>query len=224
MIGIYCIINTTNNKRYIGYSIDISRRWATHKRDLKNNKHENAHLQNSYNKYGADSFKYYVIEECEQENLKEREKYWINFYNSKEFGYNMSNGGDGLLNPPEEIRRKISENLKGENNGMYGVSLKGSLNGMYGKKHTEKAKKLMSEKAKARAGKKSSRYRPVQASSGEIFYTMKEAAEWCGLKDISSIGKACSGVTKTAGKHPVTNEKLAWKYRDDLKERCNDYP
>lgn len=107
---------------------------------------------------------------------------------------------------------------------MYGVSLTANLNGMYGKKHTENAKKLMSEKAKVRTGEKSSRHRPVQASSGEIFYTMKDAIEWAGLKSISSIDKACRGKTKTAGKHPITHKRLTWKYRDDLKKGVTTIP
>lgn len=123
IIGIYSITNKINNKKYIGYSIDIKRRWATHKRDLKNNKHENDHLQKAYNKYGENAFKYQIIEECTQEELKNKEKYWITFYNSKNNGYNMSEGGDGILNPTEDVRKKISEALKGEKNGMYGVHL-----------------------------------------------------------------------------------------------------
>ena len=217
IIGIYSITNTLNNKRYIGYSIDIQRRWTTHKRDLQNNKHENSHLQNAYNKYGENAFEFEIIEECIKENIKEKEKYWIAFYNSKNEGYNMSEGGDGILNPTEDVRKKISEGLKGEKNGMYGVHLIGELNGMYGKQHTEETKKILSEKAKLRVGEKSNRKRPVQASTGEIFYTMKEAVKWAGLKDGSSIGKACRGITKTAGKHPQTKEPLSWKYRDDLK-------
>lgn len=216
IIGIYSITNTINNKRYIGYSIDIERRWKTHKRDLKNNKHENDHLQRAYNLYG-DIFNYEVIEECSIDEIKEREKYWIAFYNSKIDGYNETDGGDGLINPSEDIRKKISENLKGEKNGMYNVHLTGELNGMYGKKHSERSKQLMSEKAKQRVGEKSSRRRPVQASTGEIFYTMIEAAKWAGCLDGSSIGKACKGITKTAGRHPVTKEKLSWQYRNDLK-------
>ena len=102
-------------------------------------------------------------------------------------------------------------------NGMYNVHLTGELNGMYGKTHSERSKQLMSEKAKQRVGEKSSRRRPVQASTGEIFYTMIEAAKWAGCLDSSSIGKACKGITKTAGRHPVTKEKLSWQYRDDLK-------
>ena len=143
IIGIYSITNTLNNKRYIGYSIDIQRRWTTHKRDLKNNKHENSHLQNAYNKYGENAFEFEIIEECTKENIKDKEKYWIAFYNSKNEGYNMSEGGDGILNPTEDVRKKISEGLKGEKNGMYGVHLTGELNGMYGKQHTEETKKIL---------------------------------------------------------------------------------
>lgn len=215
MTGIYSILNLQNNKRYIGYSVDISRRWQTHKRDLKNNKHENDHLQAAYNKYGADSFQYSIIEECPVDELKERERYWIEYYDSRKNGYNETDGGDGLINPSIDIRKKISDGLKGEKNGMYGVHLCGELNGMYGKKHTEETKKKLSEIAKMRTGKDAARSRRVQASTGEIFDTMIEAAQWAGCKDGSSIGKACKGTTKTAGKHPVTKERISWRYLDD---------
>lgn len=98
---------------------------------------------------------------------------------------------------------------------MYGVHLTGEKNGMYGKKHTEETKKLLSEQAKLRVGKDANRARKVQASTGEIFDTMIEAAKWVGCKDGSSIGKACKGVTKTAGRHPITKERISWKYIDD---------
>lgn len=48
--------------------------------------------------------------------------------------------------------------------------------------------------------------------TGQIFNSMQEAAKWCGLKGASSIGECCSGKVKSAGKHPVTKEKLHWKY------------
>lgn len=224
MIGIYCITNIVNNKKYIGYSIDISRRWTTHRRDLRNNKHENSHLQHAQNKYGVDAFEYSIIEECDREHLKEREIYWIAFYDSKNSGYNLSDGGDGIVNPPKDIGKKISEKLKGKNNGMYGVSMAGEKNGMYGKHHSEQTKQLIGEKAKQRCGIKSPRRRPVQASTGEIFYTMTEAVKWAGLKDVSSIGKCCKGTEKTAGRHPITNERLTWKFRDDLKKGVTTIP
>jgi hypothetical protein len=38
------------------------------------------------------------------------------------------------------------------------------------------------------------------------------AAEWCNLKDSKPIKLCCKNKRKSAGKHPVTNEKLIWKY------------
>lgn len=212
MVGIYSITNIKNNKKYIGYSIDIKRRWQTHKRDLKNNKHENEHLQNAYNLYGESNFIYEIVELCSIDEIKEREMYWIKHYDSKKNGYNMSDGGDGILNPTKDVREKISKKLKGKNNGMYGVPLPIEKRGMLGKHHTAEARRIMSEKSKLRTGKNANRARKVQASTGEIFDVMLDAIKWAGLKDGSSIGRACRGVAKTAGRHPITNEKLQWKY------------
>lgn len=62
MSGVYQIYNTVNGKRYIGSSIHIEQRFKEHLRNLRANKHVNAHLQSAWNKYGEHSFvdvKYY---------------------------------------------------------------------------------------------------------------------------------------------------------------------
>jgi hypothetical protein len=52
-IGIYCIENIINNKKYIGMSSGINTyRLSSHKRRLRKNIHVNACLQNAYNKSG----------------------------------------------------------------------------------------------------------------------------------------------------------------------------
>lgn len=56
MSGVYQIYNTVNGKRYIGSSIHIEQRFKEHLRNLRANKHVNAHLQCAWNKYGEQSF------------------------------------------------------------------------------------------------------------------------------------------------------------------------
>lgn len=45
-------------------------------------------------KYGLEAFVFEIVEECDIDQLNEREKYWINYYNSFNHGYNLTNGGD----------------------------------------------------------------------------------------------------------------------------------
>ena len=62
--GIYKITNKIDGKCYIGQSSNIKKRFKDHRYDLKYNKHDNPYLQNAYNKYGKDNFKFEIL--CEE--------------------------------------------------------------------------------------------------------------------------------------------------------------
>lgn len=95
MIGIYKITNKINNKCYIGQSTNIERRWAEHQN--KYHKYPDRALYRAFNKYGLENFIFEIIEECEDTQLNDKEKYWIQYYNSYHNGYNLTLGGDGVL-------------------------------------------------------------------------------------------------------------------------------
>ena len=95
MIGIYKIENKINGKVYIGQSKSVEYRWWRHKKNLNANKHENQYLQNSWNKNGEDAFDFVLIEECLEEELNDKEIYWIQKYDSYNNGYNLTLGGEG---------------------------------------------------------------------------------------------------------------------------------
>lgn len=101
MIGIYKITNLINNKVYIGLSIDIKERWRAHRsRPFQSNcKQYNSHLYRAIRKYGLENFKFEIIEECNPENLEDREIYWIKYYQAKNpnFGYNLTDGGEHAI-------------------------------------------------------------------------------------------------------------------------------
>lgn len=96
MIGIYKITNKLNGNSYIGLSVDIEQRWYQHKTRYKNlnDKEYNKALYRAFRKYGLNNFSFEVIEECEENELKEKEIYWISFYNTYANGYNETIGGD----------------------------------------------------------------------------------------------------------------------------------
>jgi len=165
-IGIYKITNKTNKKVYIGSSMNIKARISKHKSQLRNKKHRNGHLQNSWNKHGEDSFNFEIIETVKTfELLLEREQFYLdntkNKYNilSKayaSYGYKHS----------EETKKLLSELGKkrtGDKNPFYGKipseesinmirnigkSQIGDKNPFYGKIHTEKSKEKMSQSLK----------------------------------------------------------------------------
>ena len=79
MQGIYQIENIINHKLYVGSSINCHKRANRHFSELKNNKHKNKHLQNSYNKYGKNAFTFSILEKVsDKQDLIKREQYYIN--------------------------------------------------------------------------------------------------------------------------------------------------
>ena len=102
--GIYKISNVITGDCYIGQSKDIFTRIGQHKSLLKHNKHKYKNgdltiLQKAWNKYGSDSFCFETLENCPIEELDEREKYWIEYYQCNHAktrnGYNTTDGGQG---------------------------------------------------------------------------------------------------------------------------------
>src|SRR3989304_452271 len=132
--GVYRIVNIITHKSYVGSSENIYCRWDKHKSTLKNNKHTNPKLQNSYNKHGIDAFMFIIIQQCDSDNktLEIFEQKWIDIIDSYHNGYNciekasrdncvlsqetknkMSESGKGRI-LSEEHKRKISEANKGK--------------------------------------------------------------------------------------------------------------
>lgn len=113
---IYLITNKINGKKYVGQTIqNPKRRFRRHKYN-----YDNTAIGNAFDKYGEENFELEILEECESDNLNDREKYWINYYNAYEEGYNLSIGGKVLRekqNPATitniEIAKKIIKLRKG---------------------------------------------------------------------------------------------------------------
>lgn len=96
MYYIYKIENLVNNKKYIGLTNNIKRRRARHFTDLRRNKHDNSFLQKEFNIYGEENFSFTIEFEGDvtSEEIGNKEKEFIKFYDSYKNGYNQNEGGN----------------------------------------------------------------------------------------------------------------------------------
>ena len=133
---------------------------------------------------------------------------------------------EAFITPEEyaEARKRVSE--------LVSKNRRGINNPNYGKKFTEDhrkkigASKIGKPRPKEVIEKMSKNHADVSGANnpratqvictntGEVFATLSDAAKWCGLKGLSPITNCASGKQKYAGRHPVTNEKLHWKFLD----------
>lgn len=164
--GIYMLLNLVTDMYYVGQACNFNKRWANHLSMLSNNKHFNILLQRAYNKYGEESFKFYVLElVADKTKLEEREQFWMDHSKCYErgIGYNIRKIADSNLGlkASEETRIKIS--LAGK-----------------GRKFSEEAKRKLSVKLKgnkSKTGKKISEETRIKMS-------------------VAATGRICSNETK----------------------------
>jgi len=136
--GIYSLVCSGDKKRYVGSSVDIVWRLKEHFRVLKKQIHYNQYLQSAFNKYGKDLFQTEVLELCESSLLKEREDYWIDFYQTKNpakgFNFGDANAPWRGKKRPKELCEKLSRIRKEQ--GVHPNFAKARLTSMLGKKLT----------------------------------------------------------------------------------------
>jgi len=161
--GIYQIENLISGNRYIGQTVDIKYRKKEHFARLRQQRHENPHLQKSFNKYGQKSFRHTVLLYCDQENLTLYEQACVNKFNPE---YNI---------------------------------LTECVNSSFGYKHTEEARKKMSEFQIERAKK------PMPEETRK---RMSEAKKGRSLSDETKrkISEAKKGKPGHSHSHPVSEE------------------
>lgn len=93
--GIYKITNLKTQQCYIGQSVDVAQRWRDHcKCGLGIEASATNKLYNSMQKYGIYSFSFELMEECSREQLNEKEKFWIELYQSNIYGFNSTKGNN----------------------------------------------------------------------------------------------------------------------------------
>jgi group I intron endonuclease len=161
--GIYQIINIINEKKYIGSSNNLNKRWRDHRNSLRMNEHHNILLQRIYNKYGDKTLKFSILEEInDPQELLKKEQFYIDLINPEynvcktagsPLGYKHTEETKEKMRKPksEETKKKMSKSQKGkilseETKKKMSISRTGEKNPMYGKHYSrsEETKKKMS--------------------------------------------------------------------------------
>ena len=91
--GIYKITNLLTEQCYIGQSVNVSDRWKQHcKCGLGIEASATNILYNSMQQNGVWNFSFELLEECSKDQLNEKERFWIQTYQSNKFGLNTMKG------------------------------------------------------------------------------------------------------------------------------------
>lgn len=91
-IGIYKITNLKTNQCYIGQSVDLRNRLRDHIKAGLGISSSNNRFYTEMRNEGPEAFMYEILERCDRSQLNDKERFWINFYSSTNWGYNTTRG------------------------------------------------------------------------------------------------------------------------------------
>ena len=224
---IYMHKNKINNKVYIGQTCQtVQQRWRSKGQGYQTC----TKFKNAIDKYGWDNFEHIIIEEVDTpEEADIKEKYWIDYYNSVENGYNLSYGGNKLHSFSEEHKKNLQHSIINKiGKKVVCINTKKIYETLSeaqqdtGANHIGdccKRKILTSGKDKDGNGliwryledydeneqfiiqpQKRSKTQVLCIETNKIYNSAKEAERKTGV-DSTSIGRCCNGVRKSAGKY-----------------------
>ena len=209
MYTVYQHKNKINGKVYIGITKqEPEQRWR-HGQGYKSSPHFYAAIQ----KYGWDNFEHNILfQNLTKEKACKKEQELIAKYHSmdREFGYNSTSGGD-IFTMNEETKRKISQSMIGNKNGLghpcSEEKKKKISEAQKGKHLTEEHKQKLSKAVKNRHTpcsdqakeniRKASRKKPVYCEELKtVFESVQECSRQLGIP-ATNISKLCNGRGKT---------------------------
>lgn len=156
---IYSATNKINGKRYIGKTKfePPTHRWNQHltaaKKGPKDNKRFQPYFHRAIRKHGRDNFSFEIIATFDDKDVDAWMQAEIDLIakhetRNRDKGYNLTDGGDGVpgWKASPAVRRRMSERRKGK--------YVGNKNPFWGKRHSDRVRKLLSEKAAKRTGRR----------------------------------------------------------------------
>ena len=241
---IYLRTNRINGKKYVGQATNLKVRQYSWNCLLC--RYAGNAINNARAKYGIDAFDFEILKECPDDELNKWEKYYVKELNTKRpYGYNMTDGGDGVkgCHISEEHKKKISTKLKGkhlseEHKKKIGKANKGkkrseeyknNLSALYrGRKLSVETKKKLSEKAKGRKVTEETRKKLSENHKGKYNtkcskpilqinrYTNEVIAEFPSIIQVQrDFGYDNGAISKCCKGKLKSAYNFIWKYKEE---------
>lgn len=206
---LYCVTCLETGKLYFGQTtVNVKRRWHQHIRFAVQSR-DDYKLHRAIRKYGVENFtvkEVMWVEAPTKQALKAKldflEIHFIQKFDTRRNGYNMTDGGDwvNLGSLSEEHKRKLSESKRGDKNPMFG------------KKHSEETRRKMSESNKGKHSvSEEHRKKLSEANKGERNHNFRKPAWNRGMsipeEQRKKISEALKGKPQPWNSKPCSVEK-----------------
>lgn len=147
MYYIYLIHNLINNKVYVGKTNHPVQRWYRHRQSALGKAISKFYVHKAMAKYGIENFSFTVFQSFEnQKDSLLAETYWIKFFKSKDkqFGYNLTDGGEGCAGRKvsEETREKMREKAIGRKHSAETIKNMSGDNNFHSKLNSEQIQEI----------------------------------------------------------------------------------
>ena len=235
---IYQIKNSSNDKVYIGQTIqhNVATRWAEHIKSI--NSGNDSHLIRAFKYHGVENFTFSVVTELPNDQLDKAEIYEISNKNSlSPNGYNIREGGSRGKHSQKSIEKIRASHLGKTHTDETKEKLR-QLN--LGKKHTPeskektrramlgkpKTKEAIEKAAKARTGLKRSNEDKERMSLSRQIEVEQWSINGTYIRTYPSIKMAtietkCNDISKCCrGKYKQSGG-FIWKYKDEKYSKVN---
>lgn len=170
------ITNNVNNKRYVGKSVQPTRRWLGHKSYARRG--DLRRLYCSMRKHGVEQFKFEILTWCDSEDAAFlEEKRIVTEWNlcDPRVGYNLTSGGRGGCRVSDQVRHRMKlrePSMKGrkhteETKRLLSIDSSGANNANFGKHKSDETKQKMSDSQKGRKFTDDHREKLRQAKLGK---------------------------------------------------------
>lgn len=219
--GIYKITSPTK-RIYIGQTVDIYHRFLTYQRMYVKNEGQTK-LHRSFKKHGVENHIFEIIEECSEEELNCRERYWQDFYDVLNGGLNcrLTKTDERSGKVSEETLLKMSEASKGNQNWL-------------NKKHTQDTKdrigiantgRRYSDEVNKKKGRKGtipplkgkfSKDNPLSIPIVQLSLQKDFIKDWDSLMDVKrDLGLNISNINSCIRGKLKTSNGFIWKYASE---------